>query len=321
MPAVTVEDLLVLPRIDNPVPGVVERPVRAVTNSRPAREGAGFPVWKAFAGSTYTAVDPFLMLDQIGPVVYGPKEAVGAPWHPHRGFETVSYVMDGETAHKDSNGGGGLIADGDTQWMTAGAGILHDELPSERMFNTGGPTHAIQLWVNLPARLKMAPPRYQAIEKGNLTLLTSPDGGALVRIIAGTLAGHAGPGSTYTPITLAHATVESGAQLSVPWEPTHSALVYVLTGEGFVGAEGRPVSAHQLVEFGGGDSLTVRAGDGGPLDVLLMGGQRIKEPVAQYGPFVMNTRAELVQAFEDYEAGRLGTIPASEFTHMPRSAD
>ena len=320
MPAVTVDDLLVLPRLEQPPADHRQRAVRAVTNSRAAREGAGFPVWKAFAGSTYAAVDPFLMLDQIGPVVYGPREAVGAPWHPHRGFETVSYVIDGETAHKDSNGGGGLIGDGDTQWMTAGAGILHDELPSERMFQVGGPTHAIQLWVNLPARLKMAAPRYQAIEKEQLGLVTSVDGGSLVRIIAGELGGHHGPGATYTPITLAHATLEPGAQLVVPWEPSHSALVYVLTGEGCVGSEARPVSAHQLIEFGGGDAITVRAADAGPLDILLMGGQRIKEPVAQYGPFVMNTRAELVKAFEDYEAGRLGTIPASEFSHPPGNA-
>ncbi|MFM2438833.1 MAG: hypothetical protein RLZ55_1658 [Actinomycetota bacterium] len=316
MPAVTVDDLLVLPRLRDALPDERPRPVREVTSAVAAREGAGFPVWKAFVGKTFAALDPFLMLDQIGPVTYAPREALGAPWHPHRGFETVSYQIDGETAHKDSNGGGGLIADGDTQWMTAGGGILHDELPSERIFNAGGPTHAIQLWVNLPATMKMMAPSYQPIEKTHLTLLTSSDGGALVRLIAGEVAGHDGPGSTHTPITLIHATVEPGAQLTVPWNPAHSALAYILTGSGYAGKELRPVVAHQLVEFGAGDTLTLRAGEEA-LDVLLLGGQRIAEPVAQYGPFVMNTRAELAQAFEDYQAGRLGTIPATELLHTP----
>ena len=205
------------------------------------------------------AADPFLLLDHVGPQVNGPDEANGAPWHPHRGFETVSYILDGEIAHHDTNGGGGVIGEGDTQWMTAGAGILHDELPTERMYRNGGPSHAVQLWVNLPPALKMTPPRYQSITRDALRLLTSDDGGALFRLIAGDIAGYSGPGVTHTPITYAHATLAPGAEISVPWNPAFSALAYVLTGRGTAGSERRPIEAGQLVVFGSGDHLVVAA--------------------------------------------------------------
>jgi redox-sensitive bicupin YhaK (pirin superfamily) len=158
-----------------------------------------------------------LLLDQLGPLVNGPAEGGGAPWHPHRGFETVSYVMAGEISHHDTNGGGGVIAEGDTQWMTAGSGILHDELPTERTYRLGGPAHAVQLWVNLPSSLKFTTPRYQAITRGDLLLLTNDDGGALLRLIAGNIADYQGPGATHTPITYLHATIAPGARLCVPW--------------------------------------------------------------------------------------------------------
>ena len=258
--------------------------------------------------------DPFLLLDHLGPQVNAPGEATGAPWHPHRGFETVSYILDGEIAHHDTNGGGGVIGEGDTQWMTAGGGILHDELPTERMYRAGGPAHAVQLWVNLPSTLKMTPPRYQTITRDDLRLLTSDDGGALIRLIAGDLAGFTGPGVTHTPITYAHATLAPGAQLAVPWNPAFSALAYVLTGRGTAGPEGRPVEDGQLVVFGPGDHLVVAAADrqAEPLDVLLLGGLPIREPIAHYGPFVMNTRTEILQAIEDFQAGRLGIVPADQ---------
>jgi redox-sensitive bicupin YhaK (pirin superfamily) len=317
MPAVTVENPLVLPRLSRPDPSVaVPRPVNAVVPAHHAVEGAGFEVWRPFPGGlSLSATDPFLLLDQLGPVWYEPGEAKGAPWHPHRGFETVTYVLDGEITHHDSNGGGGTIAEGDTQWMTAGAGILHDELPSERALRTGGPSHGVQLWVNLPARLKFTPPRYQAITGSELVLLSSHDGGALVRLIAGDLDGHPGPGSTHTPIAYAHATVSPGAELSVPWNPEFNALAYVLLGQGYAGAEGRPVSDHDLVLFDAGDSLTVRAADrqegpGDALEVLFLGGFPIREPIVHYGPFVMNTRDEIIEAVDDFNAGRMGTIPA-----------
>jgi redox-sensitive bicupin YhaK (pirin superfamily) len=224
-------------------------------------------------------------------------------------------MIDGTFRHQDSNGGGGLITNGDTQWMTAGGGILHIEEPPEQLVMTGGLFHGFQLWVNLPARLKMAPPRYQDIRAGQVALLSSPDGGALVRVIAGEVAGHQGPGVTHTPITLLHATLQPGAQLRLPWRPDFNALGYVLAGSGTAGPARRPVRTGQLAVFGTGDVLTFSAADqaDGPsqgLDVLVLGGLPIREPVAAYGPFVMNTRDELVQAFEDYQAGRLGSIPA-----------
>jgi redox-sensitive bicupin YhaK (pirin superfamily) len=315
MPAVTVENPLVLPRL-NRSDATTARPVDATVRAQRTIEGAGFEVWRPFPGAIdQYRTDPFLLLDQLGPTVNAPGEAKGAPWHPHRGFETVTYVLDGEIAHHDSNGGGGVIGEGDTQWMTAGAGILHDEVPTERSLRLGGPSHGVQLWVNLPADQKFTPPRYQAITGGELVLLSSPDGGALVRLIAGDLDGHAGPGHTNTPISYAHATLSPGAELSVPWNPAFSAMAYVLGGQGHVGPDDRPVTDHELVIFGHGDSITVRAAEhqDGPfeaLEVLLLGGLPIGQPIVSYGPFVMNTRAQIVEAIDDFNAGRLGTIPA-----------
>jgi quercetin 2,3-dioxygenase len=317
MPAVTVENILTLPRVPQPDPATArQRPVVSVTTAPKGFEGEGFPVRRAFAGVDLRALDPFIHMDQMGEVEYAPGEPKGTAWHPHRGFETVTYMIDGEFAHSDSNGGGGLITNGDTQWMTAGAGILHIETPPEHLVASGGLFHGFQLWVNLPRTLKFAPPRYQDIRAASVALLSSPDGGALIRVVAGEVAGHAGPGVTHTPITLVHATVSPGGSLNLPWRPDFNALGYVLGGSGTVGAKGRPIESGQLVVYGDGDAVTVTADarQSGPaqnLDVLFLGGQPIREPVAAYGPFVMNTRAELIQAFEDYQAGRLGSIPAA----------
>ncbi len=307
MPAVTVENVLVLPRVAEPEGA--ERTVLSVTTAPSGFEGEGFPVRRAFAGVDLRLLDPFVHMDQMGAVDYGPGEPKGTPWHPHRGFETVTYIIDGTFRHQDSNGGGGLITNGDTQWMTAGGGILHIEEPPEDLVMSGGLFHGFQLWVNLPARLKMTQPRYQDIRAGQVALLTSADGGSLLRVIAGSLGGHAGPGVTHTPISLVHATVSPGARVRVPWDAGFNALGYVLAGSGYVGAEKRPVTMGQLTVFGAGDVLTFGAAAKHELDILLLGGQPIREPVAAYGPFVMNTRAELMQAFEDYQAGRLGSIP------------
>ncbi|MEY2552605.1 MAG: quercetin 2,3-dioxygenase [Ilumatobacteraceae bacterium] len=316
MPAITVDDPLVLPRIPRTDPAASRaRPVGKVVTAHRQSEGAGFTVRRPFPGElSMSEADPFLLLDHLGPQTNGPDDARGAPWHPHRGFETVSYILDGEIAHHDTNGGGGVIGEGDTQWMTAGGGILHDELPTEKMYRRGGPAHAVQLWVNLPPALKMTPPRYQSITRHDLRLLTSADGGALIRLIAGDIAGFSGPGDTHTPITYAHVTLAPGAQVAVPWNPAFSAMAYVLTGRGTVGAEGRPVSDGELVVFGPGDHVVVTAADrqAEPLDVLLLGGLPIRAPIAHYGPFVMNTREEIVQALEDYEKGRLGIVPADQ---------
>ncbi len=316
MPAVAVEDITVLPRIHTPDPAIARhRPIRSVTNAPRGLEGEGFPVRRAFAGVDLADLDPFIHLDQMGEIEYAPGEPKGTPWHPHRGFETVTYMIDGVFEHADSNGGGGVITNGDTQWMTAGAGILHIEKPPEWLVVSGGMFHGLQLWVNLPAAQKLSPPRYQDLRASEVALVSSPDGGALIRIIAGEVDGHAGPGSTYSPMTMVHATLSPGAKVSLPWRPDYNALVYVLSGLGSVGAEGRPIEAGQLAVLGAGDVVTVAAAaiqeQRSPnLDLIILGGRPIGEPVAWMGPFVMNTREEVMQAVADYQAGRLGTIPA-----------
>ncbi len=316
MPAIVAADITILPRIPVPDPAVArERVVRSVTNAPSGFEGEGFPVRRAFAGVALEDLDPFIHLDQMGEVEYAPGEPKGTPWHPHRGFETVTYMIDGTFEHADSNGGGGLITNGDTQWMTAGAGILHIEKPPEALVRSGGLFHGFQLWVNLPADQKWAAPRYQDIRANEVSLLASHDGGTLVRVIAGDVAGHAGPGSTYSPMTLVHATLGPGARLDLPWRADYNALVYVMAGQGTVGSAGRPIGMGQLAVMGPGDALVVAASAvqerrSPTMDVLILGGRPIRQPVAWMGPFVMNTREEVMQAVADYQAGRLGSIPA-----------
>ena len=321
MPAVSVENILALPRIPAIQRAVLrERPVKSVTTAPGGYEGEGFPVKRAFAGVSAAELDPFVHMDQMGEVEYAPGEAKGTPWHPHRGFETVTYIIDGTFVHHDSNGGGGLITNGDTQWMTAGAGILHIEAPPENLVLSGGLFHGIQLWVNLPAANKFNPPAYQDIRAQEAALLSSQDGGTLLRIIAGEVAGQKGPGSTFTPITLIHASLSPGATLELPWSPDFNALVYVLAGNGSVGSQHRPIRSGQLAVFGEGDWLSLSAeskqdSNIASLEVLILGGLPIRERVVHYGPFVMNTEDEIVKALEDYKAGRLGTIPAVNVPH------
>jgi redox-sensitive bicupin YhaK (pirin superfamily) len=312
MPAVTVDDLSVVPSVTVPT-DARRRPALSVTDAPSGLEGEGFPVRRAFAGVELARLDPFVHMDQMGEVEYAPGEPKGTAWHPHRGFETVTYMIDGTFQHRDSTGGGGLITNGDTQWMTAGAGILHIERPPEALVASGGLFHGTQLWVNLPSRDKWVPPRYQDLRGEQVVLLRSPDGGALVRLVAGELAGHRGPGATHTPIAMVHVTVSPGAELELPWDPGFNALVYVLSGKGSVADQ--PVHTGRLVVLGDGDTVVVRAAEGQEsrspqLEVLVLGGRPIGEPVVAYGPFVMNTKAEIVTAFEDYERGVLGSIPA-----------
>ena len=314
MPAVTLDDTSRLPRIPLPGEGARQRRVARVTTAPTGFEGEGFPVRRAFAGVDLADLDPFVHLDQMGEVNYCPGEPKGTPWHPHRGFETVTYMIDGVIQHADSTGGGGVITDGATQWMTAGKGILHIETPPEDVVAKGGWFHGLQLWVNLPSAQKWVDPRYQDLEGDAVTLLTTPDGGALVRVIAGEVGGHRGPGSTRTPMAMLHATLAPGARLVLPWPESFNALVYVLGGQGAVGAERRPVELGQLAVFGDGDAVTVEAkptqdSRSAALEVIVLGGQPIREPVAWYGPFVMNTEREIQEAFDDFRAGRLGTVP------------
>jgi quercetin 2,3-dioxygenase len=322
MPAVTVENVLALPKIVVPVGPEGEEPVsrprlvNSLTTAPSGFEGEGFPVRRAFAGVPLSELDPFVHMDQMGEVDYGPGEPKGTAWHPHRGFETVTYIIDGIFEHNDSTGGGGVITNGDTQWMTAGSGILHIERPPEALVASGGLFHGIQLWVNLAAAQKWVEPRYQDIGRNRVTLLSSSDGGALVRVIAGSIGEQHGPGVTYSPISMVHATVAPGARLELPWDPSYNALVYVLAGRGRVGSDLVSFQTGQLAVLGAGQTVLVEADQSQDqrdpnLEVLILGGQPIGEPVAQYGPFVMNTKQELVQAFEDFQKGRMGTIPAS----------
>lgn len=285
----------------------VERLVKGV----PVSDGAGVKLLRVLTGDLQRRLDPFLMLDEFrsdNPEDY----LAGFPNHPHRGFETVTYIIDGTFEHADSYGGGGTITNGATQWMTAGSGILHIEAPPEELVASGGLFHGLQLWVNLPRRDKLANPRYQDLKPTEVALLSSPDGGALVRVIAGELAGHQGPGNTHTPITMAHATLAPGARLDLPWGRDFNALVYAMGGSGTVGPSAVPLRPGQLAVLGKGDAITVTADAtqesryAAGLDVVILGGAPIREPIAWAGPFVMNTRAELVAAVEDYRAGRLG---------------
>lgn len=311
MPAITVDDLTTLDRVRGPGLGDQPRPVLQVTTAPQGYEGEGFPVRRAFAGIDLARLDPFIMMDQMGEVEYAPGEPKGTAWHPHRGFETVTYIIDGTFDHHDSHGGGGTITNGDTQWMTAGSGLLHIEAPPEWLVQSGGLFHGLQLWVNLPRDAKMSTPKYQDIRSGEVQLLTSSDAGALVRVIAGTVDGHAGPGSTYTPMALVHASLEPGARLDLPWDVDFNALVYVLNGDGTVGEEGRPLRTGQAAVLGAGDYLTVSAAGrqesrSPRFDVVVLGGRPIREPLAWAGPFVMNTKAEVMEAYQAFQRGSFG---------------
>ena len=321
MPAVTVENPLALPRIAPLAEGTVSRRVLAVTTAPSGFEGEGFPVHRAFAGIRSEYLDPFIMMDQMGEVEYAAGEPKGTPWHPHRGFETVTYIIDGIFDHRDSHGGGGTITNGDTQWMTAGSGLLHIETPPEHLVLSGGLFHGIQLWVNLPKAKKWSPPRYQDIRSGQVGLASSQDGGALVRVIAGAIEGVSGPGITHTPITLAHVSVTPGARVELPWRKDFNALVYVLNGRGTVGAENRPIHTAQTAVFGTGDSIVIAADQQQDsrhpnLDVIVLGGEPIREPVVHYGPFVMNTEDEVRQALMDFHAGKMGVEPTEAIPHI-----
>jgi redox-sensitive bicupin YhaK (pirin superfamily) len=318
-------DTLVLPRVRAAGLGDTERPVLAVSTGPTGHEGEGFPVRRTMAGVNYRALDPFIMMDHMGEVDYAAGEPRGTNWHPHRGFETVTYLIDGEFVHQDTHGGGGVIREGSTQWMTAGAGLLHIETPPEQLVENGGLFNGFQLWVNLPAAEKFSTPAYQPVDAKDLLLLASADGGSLLRVIAGEVDGHVGPGSTHTPITLLHASIAAGASLSLPWQPTYNGLAYVYAGSGTAGTEGHEVHAGQLVVFGKGDRITLAAdarqdSRTSSLEVILLGGEPINEPMVQYGPFVMNTREELQAALEDYQHGRLGVIPPDAIMpHVPRN--
>jgi hypothetical protein len=285
------------------------RSVRDVIPGVATLEGAGFLVHRPFPSPTLDFFDPFLLLDEMGPSDLGPGEAKGAPDHPHRGFETVTYLLSGAMQHKDSQGNQGKLRPGDVQWMTAGSGVVHSEMPEPSFQETGGRMHGFQLWVNLPARDKMAKPRYQEIPGSGIPLAKSDDGKVTVRVIAGEALGQRAVIETRTPIFYLDCTLESGASLAQPVPPEYNAFAYVVEGKGIFGSNRRSAAKHEMVLFANdGDAMSVEAAPGSPLKALLIGGVPLKEPVARYGPFVMNTRQEILQAFDDYQSGKLGEI-------------
>jgi redox-sensitive bicupin YhaK (pirin superfamily) len=286
------------------------RPVESVVTAHRQTEGGGFVVRRPFPTQGLSFVDPFLLIDEMGPVTYAPGQAVGAPDHPHRGFETVTYMLDGEFEHEDSAGHRGKISPGDVQWMTAGAGVIHSEMPSERIRAKGGRVHGFQIWVNLPARDKMIKPRYQEIPGAKIPEGRSDDGLARVRVIAGKALGVAAVIETHTPIVYQDWTLEPGARVAQPLPSDHAGLVYVFEGavKGGNGSGQREVVDGQLARLGAGDTVTLANDAAKPARLLLLAGVPLGEPVARYGPFVMNTETQIRQAILDYQSGRLGEI-------------
>jgi quercetin 2,3-dioxygenase len=286
----------------------MSRSISSVIPATRTVEGGGFVVHRPFPTRSLMDFDPFLLLDEMGPVDYAPGEAKGAPDHPHRGFETVTYMLEGEFGHKDSAGHSGTLRAGDVQWMTAGAGVVHSEMPGEAFTRHGGRVHGLQLWVNLPQRDKMITPRYQEIPSAGIPVATSEDGKVSVKVIAGEALGVKAAIETRTPILYQHFTLQPGARIETVVPKDFHVFAYSLSGTGLYGPHAQPIRAQHMVLFkDDGDTVTLAAGDE-PLDVLLIGGVPLKEPVVRYGPFVMNTEDEIRQAVIDFQAGRMGAI-------------
>ena len=287
------------------------RTVAGVINSIETLEGGGFLVHRPFPTHAISEFDPFLLLDEMGPMELGPGEAKGAPDHPHRGFETVTYVLSGDLEHKDSSGRAGRLRTGDVQWMTAGAGVVHSEMPSAEFERAGGRMHAFQLWVNLPKTDKMMKPRYQEIPSAQIPKAVSPDGLVTVNVIAGESLGQKAVIETRTPIVYLHFVIKPGGSVTQSVPGAYNAFAYVVEGEGKFGADEERGADGQMVLFASdGDEVRITNSPDGKttLEVLLIAGLPLNEPVARYGPFVMNPREEIYQAIEDYRSGRMGTI-------------
>jgi quercetin 2,3-dioxygenase len=285
------------------------RTVAGIVNSIETLEGAGFLVRRPFPKPSFSEFDPFLLLDEMGPMDLGPNQAKGAPDHPHRGFETVTYMLSGEMEHKDSRGHSGRLTPGDVQWMTAGAGVVHSEMPSAEFARSGGRMHGFQLWVNLPKRDKMMKPRYQEIPGAQIPKATSADGLITVNVIAGEAMGEKAVIETRTPIIYLHYKIQPGGVVTQRVARSYNTFAYIVEGEGLFGAEGERAVDGQMVLFAqDGDEVRIENNVTTTLEVLLIGGVPLNEPVARYGPFVMNTREEIYQAMEDYRLGKMGVI-------------
>ena len=285
------------------------RSVAGVVNSIETLEGAGFLVRRPFPKPAFSDFDPFLLLDEMGPMKVAPNQAKGAPDHPHRGFETVTYILSGEMEHKDSQGHAGKLSPGDVQWMTAGAGVIHSEIPSAAFQRSGGTLHGFQLWVNLPHQDKMMRPRYQEIPSAKIPAATTPDGLVSVRVIAGEALGTRAVIETVTPIIYLHYTLKPGGRISQSVPAEYNTFVYIIDGQGLFGRESEKGTDGQMIMLGNdGDEVIIENDSVKELDLLLIGGIPLKEPIARYGPFVMNTQQEIYEAIEDYQAGRMGAI-------------
>ena len=284
---------------------VTQRKIVRVIDSQTTLEGGGFKVRRPFPTQHVDHIDPFLLLDEMGPVDYAPQKAVGAPSHPHRGFETVTYLMSGAMVHEDSIGTRAVIKPGGVQWMTAGSGVVHSELPTDDMLALGGRMHGFQLWVNLSSDRKMIPPRYQGYDADELAQVELANGG-LIKVVAGEVLGAVGPVQTTSPMTYAHAVMQQNE--SIEWIPdaTHTALVHVFEGEVVVNGE-RVVSGQMVVfdQSTGVVQISTQATQATQAQLLILGGAPLNEPVVRYGPFVMNTRQEIVDAVNDYQSGVL----------------
>jgi len=287
------------------------RTIKQVLKARSQTEGGGFQIRRALPSPGVRYIDPILMVDEMGPADYQPDEAIGAPDHPHRGFETVTYMLAGEFEHRDSAGHAGQLKPGDVQWMTAGRGVVHSEMPSTNIMEQGGRVHGFQVWVNLPSRLKMTEPRYQEVAASNIPETSSEDGLARVRVIAGEALGVAACIDTHTPIVYQHWILQPGANIEQPLAEDHNALLYVFSGE--LISAGTPLADGEMGVLGKGNSvnLSVPETASAPAQVLLLGGVPIGEPVVQHGPFVMNTMKEIGQAIEDYQQGKMGIIKST----------
>ncbi len=282
------------------------RSIETIISAHRQKEGGGFIVRRPLPSRGLEQLDPFLLIDELGPIDYAPGEALGAPDHPHRGFETVSYILEGELEHEDSAGHRGLLRAGDVQWMTAGAGIVHSEMPARRLQQEGGRVHGFQIWVNLPARLKMTRPRYQEVPAARIPTATSEDGLATVRVIAGEALGAKAVIGTHTPVVYQDWSLRAGADVTLAIPADHRVLAYVFQGEAHLGEAGEAVRDGQLAVLGEGDAVRLRSDSGARL--LVLGGVPLGEPVARYGPFVMNHDRELAQAVRDYQSGKMGEI-------------
>jgi len=287
------------------------RTVSGIVNSIETLEGGGFLVRRPFPKASFSEFDPFLLLDEMGPMEVAPGQAKGAPDHPHRGFETVTYMLSGDMEHKDSQGHAGRLRAGDVQWMTAGAGVVHSEMPSREFMRTGGRMHGFQLWVNLPQRDKMMNPRYQEFSSAQIPKATSLDGLVTVRVIAGEAMGQKAVIETRTPIIYLHYRIEPGGVATQQVPDAYQSFAYVVEGEGLFGAEGEAAGEGQMVMFSqdGGEVRIENPPEAkAALEILLIAGVPLNEPIARYGPFVMNTDDEIRQAIEDYQLGRMGAI-------------